>query len=170
MSAAIKSPRRGPDSPITVSRATGTVRVSAGRILQAARQALGDRHVTALSIAIVDDAIMAGLHERFMGDARATDVLTFDLRDDPRSNEIEGEIVVSAETARREAVRRRLEPDAELLRYVIHGVLHLLAMDDRTAAGRRRMRRAETRTLNGLPKRALRATRPRARVSARKHR
>lgn len=122
----------------------------AARIVAAARCALSDRPVNALSIAIVHDEQMSELHERYMGDDSPTDVLTFDLRDDRRSPEIEGEIVVSADTARREAARRKLGADQELLRYVVHGVLHLLGMNDHTAAGRQQMRRAETRILNRL--------------------
>jgi probable rRNA maturation factor len=101
-------------------------------------------------VAVVDDRRIAALHERFMGDDRPTDVLTFDLRDDPEADVIEGEIVVSADTARREARRRGLSPDEELLRYVIHGVLHLCGLDDHTPAERRRMRREENRVLGRL--------------------
>jgi probable rRNA maturation factor len=93
---------------------------------------------------------MIDLHQRYLDDPSPTDVLTFDLRDDRRSGEIEGEIVVSVDTARREAARRRIDVKAELLRYVIHGVLHLRGMEDRTTTGRRQMRRAETTILNEL--------------------
>jgi rRNA maturation RNase YbeY len=90
-----------------------------------------------------------------MGYAGPTDVLTFDLRHDPGDEAIDGEIVVSADTARREADRRGLAPVEELTRYVIHGVLHLLGMDDRTPRDRQRMRREETRILKLLAGRAV---------------
>lgn len=90
---------------------------------------------------------MADLHGRFMNDPSPTDVLTFDLRGDGRARHIDGEIVVSTDTALREATRRNLRPKDELLRYVVHGVLHLLGMDDRTADQRRAMRRAEDEVL-----------------------
>ena len=40
---------------------------------------------------------------------------------------------------------------SEIVRYVIHGVLHLLGHDDRLAAARRRMKREENRLLAGFP-------------------
>ena len=124
--------------------------LTAAPIVRAARLALAEAPVKMLSIAVVDDGTMAELHRRYMADATPTDVLTFDLRDDVEAAQIEGEIVVSADTACRQALRRHIEPDQELLRYVIHGVLHLRGMNDDTAAGRQRMRRAETRVLNEI--------------------
>ncbi len=61
-----------------------------------------------------------------------------------------GEIVVSAETALREARARGIEPQEELLRYAIHGLLHILGYDDRTPSERRRMRALERRYLKRL--------------------
>jgi rRNA maturation RNase YbeY len=77
----------------------------------------------------------------------ATDVLTFDLRDEPASREVEGEIVVSVDTARRQADELGTAFREELVRYVIHGVLHLTGKDDRTTDQRKTMRFAENRIL-----------------------
>jgi probable rRNA maturation factor len=95
---------------------------------------------------------MAELHGRFMDDPTPTDVLTFDLGDEHESggDGIEGEIVISVETARREAKRRRLPERQEVLRYLIHGTLHLIGYDDATPPQRRRMRREEDRVLAEL--------------------
>jgi len=91
-------------------------------------------------VALVDDAEIAALHERFLGIRGATDVLSFE----------QGEIVVSGETARREAEARGLRPREELLLYVVHGALHLAGYRDSTAAERARMRSAERRALRRL--------------------
>jgi len=92
-----------------------------------------------LSLVVVDDAEMARLHERHLGRAEPTDVLSFDLSDrtDPpgqRRSIVEGEIVVSWETARREAGRRGHAAEAELCLYAVHGTLHLLGYDDAVPA------------------------------------
>jgi len=94
-------------------------------------------------VALVDDREIARIHERFLDVRGATDVITF--RD--------GEIVVSGETARREAETRGHPPLHELLLYVVHGCLHLLGHDDRTRRDAARMRAAERRALRklGLP-------------------
>lgn len=118
-----------------------------------------------LSIVLVDDRTMRALHRAHLGIDAPTDVLAFDLRDDPAAPAVEGEVVVSGETAARQAPRFGTTPARELLRYVAHGVLHLLGHDDRDAAGRRRMRRAENRVLarveparrGGVPGRRRRA-------------
>lgn len=148
-------------SPVTVSRLARACGLTSAQVARAVGVALGDRPLEALSVAIVDDRRIAELHLEYMGDGRPTDVLTFDLRDDPEAPAIEGEIVVSADTAVREALRRGLEPKEELTRYIVHGVLHLLGMDDQTAGDRRRMRRAEDRVLAALagPTRSSRALR-----------
>ena len=93
-----------------------------------------------LVVALVDDAEIAALHLRFLGLAEPTDVLSFD----------DGEIVVSGETARREAEARGIDPRRELVLYVVHGALHLAGHGDSTPAQRKRMRAAERRALEQL--------------------
>lgn len=123
------------------------VRLGRGRIAKAvaAALALRPRKSGALSIALVDDRAISRLHQEHMGIAGATDVLAFPLDGTPGG--ALGEVVASAETARREAAARGLAPADELLLYVVHGVLHLLGFDDHREADRRRMRRAERRAL-----------------------
>jgi len=104
--------------------------------------------VTNLSVAVVNDAEMAALHERHLLQSGPTDVLTFDLRDeaDRRSagrQVLDGEIIISTDTAAREAKRRGHGMEAELALYVVHGVLHLLGYDDQTAAQAERMHAVE---------------------------
>ena len=83
---------------------------------------------------------MARLHEQFLGRKGPTDVLSFP----------DGEIVVSGDTALREARSRGVEPLHELVLYVVHGALHLAGHDDRRPRDRARMRDAERRILREL--------------------
>lgn len=81
-------------------------------------------------VTLVSDRRMASLHCEFLGDDSPTDVITFH----------HGEIVLSAETAQREARERKLPLPQEIARYAVHGLLHLAGwMDDtpRTAAAMR---------------------------------
>jgi probable rRNA maturation factor len=57
---------------------------------------------------------------------------------------IGGEIVISAETARRNAAAYRASPFDELSLYLVHGLLHLCGYDDRTPREKRLMRRRES--------------------------
>jgi len=96
-----------------------------------------------VSLAVVDDPTIAGLHERYLGQQGPTDVLSFLL--DEADGCLEGEVVVSAQTAVAQAGRFGWSAADELLLYVVHGALHLLGYDDATCPQRRAMRRRERR-------------------------
>ncbi len=106
------------------------------------------KHVC-LNVAIVDDERMAQLNEQYLGHHGPTDVLTFDLRDCERTDDpsapvgqldlsnildIEGEIVLSIDTASREAGARDHSVESEMALYAVHGTLHLLGHDDQSEA------------------------------------
>jgi len=123
-----------------------------------------------LSVALVNDARMSGLHEQFMGVAGPTDVLTFELDHDARGRVTAGELVVCVPEARRQAKTRGIELRMELLLYALHGMLHLCGFDDRTDRGFRTMHRREDDILTALgfgpvfaaqPKSSSRVRRPR---------
>jgi probable rRNA maturation factor len=99
-----------------------------------------------LSLAIVDEEEMTELNRRFLGRREPTDVLSFPMRDEDESGMF-GEVVVCADVAAREAGRRRLAYDTELALYALHGLLHLLGYDDRTAPQRERMGKRENEIL-----------------------
>ena len=78
------------------------------------------KRLAEISFVLVSDARIAALHDEFMRDPTPTDVITFR----------HGEIVMSAETARREARRRGLPLPEEVARYAVHGLLHLAGWSD----------------------------------------
>ena len=86
-----------------------------------------------VSVALVSDRRMADLHRRFLNEAGPTDVITFQ----------HGEIVISPETARRQARAFRTSVEHELCLYIAHGLLHLRGYDDKTPAGAAEMKRLQ---------------------------
>lgn len=94
-----------------------------------------------ISVAIVDDPCIHELNRRFLNHDEPTDVLSFVL--EQRSGFVEGEIVVSADTAASRAGEFNWPPEDELLLYVVHGTLHLAGYDDKTPELRGEMRRRE---------------------------
>lgn len=94
-----------------------------------------------ICVAIVDDPQIHELNRRFLNHDEPTDVLSFAL--EQRSGYVEGEIVVSADTAASRAVEFNWPPEDELLLYVVHGTLHLAGYDDKTPELRGEMRRRE---------------------------
>lgn len=102
-----------------------------------------------VSVVFTDDDEIRRLHSEFFGLDSATDVITFPFDDDD-PDDICGEVVVSVDTARREAKARDLEAAQELCLYALHGVLHLVGYDDVSPADRRRMRGAERKYMKEL--------------------
>lgn len=133
-------PRRRPGAPAPDRRRL--VR-DAGRVLRA----LGRRDAE-LSIALVDDEAIAALNARDRGRAGPTDVLAYSLLEGPhadRRGALLGDVVISVDTAARQARRARRELDDECLRLLIHGVLHLVGHDHEEPEQARRMRAEERR-------------------------
>jgi len=63
---------------------------------------------------------------------------------------LDGEIIVSADTATAQAPRYGSLPQDELLLYVIHGTLHLVGFDDTTPTARKKMQARQRRYLRRL--------------------
>jgi probable rRNA maturation factor len=121
------------------------VRLEAG--VRAALADLGSRQAT-ISVAVVDDEAMHELNRRFLQHDYPTDVLSFTLEDD--ADRLEGEIIVSRDTAQRFAAEAGWSVEDELLLYVVHGALHLAGHRDKSPADEAAMRLAEATVLDRL--------------------
>ncbi|MBI5685758.1 MAG: rRNA maturation RNase YbeY [Verrucomicrobia bacterium] len=130
--------------PIARARLLKFLREAASLVAADVRRRKADVPLQELSVAIVDDDAIAAINQQFLNHAGPTDVISFDLGDGL------GEIVVSAERAVIVARQLRRPPHAELALYLVHGLLHLAGLDDRTPAQRRAMRAAERRVLRQL--------------------
>jgi probable rRNA maturation factor len=117
------------------------------RIRRAVEAVLRDAGIedAEISVAVVGDKTIARLHDEFLGDPTPTDVLSFVF--ERLESRLEGEVVVSADTAQAVAPRFAATAEDELLRYVVHGTLHLVGYDDATPSGRAAMRKQERRYL-----------------------
>jgi len=109
------------------------------RLLRSALSAEG--RDAELSIALVEDAEMALLNRRFLGREGPTDVLAFPYESD--GTKVSGELVVNAQAAVREAAGRSHGAEAELMLYLVHGLLHLLGYDDAAPEQAEKMHRRE---------------------------
>jgi probable rRNA maturation factor len=107
-----------------------------------------------LSVAIVGAWSMAALHKQFLHRTGPTDVLAFDLGCDRQHGHLDGEVILCADVARREAARRAgrtlAAARAELALYLVHGLLHLAGHDDRTPRDFQRMHAREDELLRQL--------------------
>ena len=111
--------------------------------LNAARPALPGVPPGELSIALLTGAALARLHDRFLGDPAATDVITF--AGAPALARVRS--AFPADAARLSPKKHRRDFSEELTLYVVHGWLHLAGHDDLQPANKRRMRAAEARAM-----------------------
>jgi probable rRNA maturation factor len=118
-----------------------------------------------LAIYLIAAPEMIGLNEAYLHHKGSTDVITFDYteragqetgqphfnpatssvsgRQGARTPSLHGEIFVCLDEAVRQARRFHTTWQSELVRYIVHGVLHLLGYDDHRPQARRRMKIAE---------------------------
>ena len=108
-----------------------------------------------LGIHFVAAPEMSRLNETFLRHAGSTDVITFDYSERTGSigPALHGEIFICMDEARAQARRFRTSWQAEVARYIIHGVLHLRGLDDARPADRRKMKREEERLLGEMSRR-----------------
>ena len=90
-------------------------------------------HLGTLEVALVDDATSDQVHRDFMNVEGPTDVITFH----------HGEIVIGAEVAERQAAEYGEPLAREILRYFVHGLLHLAGHEDEDSAERAAMEAAQ---------------------------
>lgn len=92
-----------------------------------------------LSIAIVDDPRIRELNLSYLGRDVPTDVIAFEAEDEDEPELRSGEVIVSADTAARQADELGHSLQRELCLLVAHGVLHVLGYEDYDDAARARM-------------------------------
>jgi probable rRNA maturation factor len=111
---------------------------------------LGQKRM-AVDVLVIDDNEIAKLNVSHLKTRGPTDVLSFPMGEvDPERKAYHlGEVVVSFETAKREAQARKISVDEELQRYCAHGFLHLLGYDDATHTQREEMFALQEQALKG---------------------
>jgi probable rRNA maturation factor len=105
-----------------------------------------DLRAAELSIALTDDGEIHELNRVFRRRDKPTDVLAFAMREGPSSGdkpdggrEMLGDVVVSVQTARRQASRRGRTLEHEVRVLLAHGLLHLVGYDHETKRQARTM-------------------------------
>lgn len=98
-----------------------------------------------LSVLLCDDATIHGLNRDYREKDLPTDVLAFAMREGQGRElhpELLGDVVISLDTARRQAIAGNRPIVAEVVTLLAHGLLHLLGHDHRTDDEERRMNAA----------------------------
>ena len=97
----------------------------------------------------VGDEKILEVNREYLGHDYYTDIITFDYSEE---NTINGDIVISLETVATNAIAQGTDSDEELLRVIIHGILHLCGINDKGPGEREIMEAAENKALAMLPR------------------
>lgn len=97
-----------------------------------------------LSFIFTNDERVLGINKEFLNHDYYTDVITFDYCIDRIIN---GEIYMSVDRIRENARNYKVSLDDEVMRVMIHGVLHLAGMNDVSTNQQMRMRKEENKWL-----------------------
>lgn len=140
--------------PAPLRPATSSYLALVGKVLRQL-ETEAPAQVTRISISLVGDGEMRELNREYRGKDKPTDVLSFANLEGPPvpgGEEHLGDLVISVETARRQAVEYGVTFTQEMARLTVHGILHLLGYDHERVrpAVARRMRRREDELLEGI--------------------
>ena len=110
-----------------------------------------------LGIALVGAKEMARVNWQFLQHEGSTDVITFDHAEKQKVESgkrktLHGELFICVDDAVTQAEQFNTSWQSEVVRYIVHGVLHLLGYDDLKPALRRKMKREENRLVRRLAK------------------
>ena len=100
-----------------------------------------------ISLLFVDDDGIREFNKRYLGRDYPTNVIAFSMTEGEFGNinpDLLGDIIISVETASRDALSANIEFEEELDYLMIHGILHLLGYDHETSeAEEKRMKKKE---------------------------
>ncbi len=100
--------------------------------------------VGGLTYCFCDDEYILDTNRKFLNHDYYTDIITFDYS---RQGKIGGDMVISLDTVKSNAHQLGVSYDRELLRVIIHGVLHLCGINDKGPGEREIMEKEENKAL-----------------------
>jgi rRNA maturation RNase YbeY len=111
-------------------------------VAEGKRKRLGE-----ISYRFCTDEEILRVNQQYLQHDYYTDIITFDYSDD---RFIAGDIYISLDTVRSNAVQYGTVFMEELYRVIVHGLLHLCGFKDKTPSEAKKMRQAENEAVNQL--------------------
>ena len=103
----------------------------------------GEKEEGEITVCFTNDALIRKLNARYLRKNKPTDVLAFDITNPKDKGQLSADIVISSDTAIRNARVFKTTPFYELSLYSIHGLLHLLGYNDHSRKDKKIMRGKE---------------------------
>ncbi len=110
--------------------------------------------VGCLTYVFCDDEYILATNREFLGHDYYTDIITFDYTN---SRHIAGDMVISLDTVKSNAEMLGVTYESELMRVIIHGMLHLCGINDKGPGEREIMEKFENEALAILPNNVFQA-------------
>ena len=141
---------------ILIKNQQKTIKISQRKIREIVKKALQSLKVdekTEVSILFADDKFIRSLNNKYRGIDKSTDVLSFSLWEgsiktpESESDKLLGDIIISVETAQRQAENLNHSMEKELTVLLIHGLLHLTGYAHEEDKDYKIMREKETEML-----------------------
>ena len=107
----------------------------------------GNLTINSICFVFCSDRYLQNLNEAHLSHADLTDVITFDYS---KKKIISGDIIISIERVRENALIYKASFKEELFRVMIHGVLHLMGYNDKTSLEKKKMRNLENLYLKSI--------------------
>ncbi len=122
---------------VTLTNASGSSYRGKATIIAAVERAMkAEKLIGQIDVILVNDREIRRLHRKWFKKDTTTDVITFPIEPEPP---ILGEVYISVDTARKQAIEYGVTLTNELCRLAVHGTLHLAGYSDATDAQRERM-------------------------------
>jgi probable rRNA maturation factor len=139
---------------IVIANRQRTKKINTRLLKKITEALLADLEITEaeLGINLVAAREMALINETFLRHKGTTDVITFDYAAPEKRKQMHGEIFLCVDDAIGQAEKFKTTWRSEIVRYIVHGILHLQGFDDSRATARRKMKREENRLLRALSK------------------
>jgi probable rRNA maturation factor len=139
---------------VIIANRQRTKKINLRLLKQIAKASLAELEIenAELGINLVAAREMALINETFLKHKGSTDVITFDYADKATETILAGELFICVDDAIAQAKQFKTDWQSEIVRYIVHGVLHLLGHDDHHVAARRKMKREENRLLRVISK------------------
>lgn len=99
--------------------------------------------IDSLNINFVDADYMLEINKQYLKHSYHTDIITFNYSGN--NSELEGELFISISEAIANSLNYDVHLDSEIVRLVVHGILHLVGYDDKEAKEKRKMKKEEDR-------------------------
>lgn len=99
-----------------------------------------EKRVGAINYIFCKDDYILDINQKYLNHDYYTDIITFDYSS---KDKLEGDIFISLQTVESNSIKFSTTFDHELMRVIIHGILHLAGLEDKTKTAKQLMRSAE---------------------------